>query len=240
MPYLRFYRFFPALRISTSDDQCPSSSSPVLSPLPAPTPSPLRARFSALLSNLSHPRQHLQQSPAAKTVHWGATTEIPPSPVPISPIPLSEIEVESKPEPNREKEQEDSPQSQPQTPKPAPKPIIKPPIPLDHEMLHKNMWEMVKQAEEKVRLNHEYLDVAGDDVLDSWFRVEERSMHRSANRAAKDKHDSMVAMGIRRPRVAKRKKRAAAKARRGVKRCVSRCVSLEKEVDAGPKLSRVK
>lgn len=99
---------------------------------------------------------------------------------------------------------------------------------------------MVKQAEEKVRLNHEYLDVAGDDVLDSWLRVEERSMHKSANRAAKDGHGGMVAMGIPRPRVAKRKKRAAAKARRGVKRCVSRCVSLEKEVDVGPKSSQVK
>ena len=107
-------------------------------------------------------------------------------------------------------------------------------------MLHRNMWEMVKQAEEKVRLNHEYLDVAGDDVLDSWLRVEERSMHKSANGAAKDRRDGMLAMGTPRPRVAKRKKRAAAKARRGVKRCVSRCVSLEKEVEAGPKLSQVK
>lgn len=106
-------------------------------------------------------------------------------------------------------------------------------------MLHRNMWEMVKQAEEKVRLNHEYLDVAGDGVLDSWLRVEERSMHKSADGAAMDRYDGMVAMGIPRPRVAKRKKRAAAKARRGVKKCVSRCVPLEKEVDVGPKSSQV-
>ena len=92
-----------------------------------------------------------------------------------------------------------------------------------------------------MRLNHEYLGVAGDDVLDSWLRVEERSMHKSANGAAKDRHDGMVAMGLPRPRVTKKKKkRAAAKARRGVKRCVSRCVSLEKEVDVGPKSSQVK
>ena len=90
-----------------------------------------------------------------------------------------------------------------------------------------------------MRLNHEYLGVAGDDVLDSWLRVEERSMHKAANGAAKDRYDGMVAMGFPRPRVAKGKKRAAAKARRGVKKCVSRCVSLGKEVDVGPKSSRV-
>lgn len=151
---------------------------------PEPTFSPLRNRHSFL--SLLHPSQGHDQAQdekkEQKQVHWGPIIEIPiqflsPSP-PIKPGP--------EPEPEPEPEPKDL-SSMSQTPKstPNPKPILKQPTLIDHETLYKSLWEMVYQAEEKVRRNNEYLHIAGDEVLDAWFLVEEHTMRKRANRVAR-------------------------------------------------------
>lgn len=78
-------------------------------------------------------------------------------------------------------------------------------------MFHRNLWEMIHQAEAKVKLNYEYLNLSGesehdDRVLDAWFRIEELAMHKGVNRAARAQDQALVQAQAR-PKIAKRKKK---------------------------------
>lgn len=71
---------------------------------------------------------------------------------------------------------------------------------------------MIHQAEAKVKLSYEYLNLSGEDerddrVLDAWFRVEEQVMDKRVNRAARSQVQALVQAQAR-PKIAKRKKKA--------------------------------
>lgn len=151
---------------------------------PEPTSSPLRNRRS-FLSFLYQSQSHDQaqgQKKQQKQVHWGPVIKTPTQF--LSPSPLIKPELESGPEPKGLFSMPKYPKSTP-NPKPILKPILKPPTPIDHEILYKNLWEMVYQAEEKVCRNNEYLHIAGDEMLDAWFLIEEHAVRKRANRIAK-------------------------------------------------------
>lgn len=102
-------------------------------------------------------------------------------------------------------------------------------------MFHRNLWEMIHQAEAKVKLNYEYLNLSGesehdDRVLDVWFRIEEQAMHKGVNRAARAQDQALVQALVQaqaRPKIAKRKKKT-----KRVKVCLARGV-LESEKEGG-------
>lgn len=78
-------------------------------------------------------------------------------------------------------------------------------------MVHKNLWEVIYQAEAKIILNYEYLSLSGDGerddrVLDAWFKVEEQLMHKCVNRAAKAQVQALVQAQAR-PKLAKKRKK---------------------------------
>lgn len=78
---------------------------------------------------------------------------------------------------------------------------------------------MIYQAEEKIRLNYEYLNLSGegesdDRVLDAWFRVEEQATHKVVNRAAKAQARVQAPSW---PKIAKRRQRE-----KRVKACLAR------------------
>lgn len=134
---------------------------------PEPTSSPLRNRRSFL--SLLHPSQSHDQAQGEKKqqkqVHWAPVIKIPTQF--LSPSPLIKPEPEPGPEPK-------GLFSMPQHPKstPNPKPILKPPTAIDHEILYKNLWEMVYQARKKAvgTTSTSILPAMGCSMRGSWLR----------------------------------------------------------------------
>ncbi|ODM23630.1 hypothetical protein SI65_01219 [Aspergillus cristatus] len=202
--YLRFYRFFPSFKPSSPDSDSDDTSSPSTLSLSSPSISDSnispstrsRIPFLSHLQSKEQQNQHQHQQQQQKQVHWGPITEIPPI----------KREPEVRPHPLR-----GNPLSRPKPKHSNSKPIRKPPTPLDQEIFHRNLWEMIHQAEAKIRLNYEYLSLSGEGerdhrVLDAWFKIEEQAMHKGVNRAAKAQVQALVQAQAR-PKIAKRKKK---------------------------------
>ncbi len=115
-----------------------------------------------------------------KTVTWGYATIIP--------------DLEPEPKPKHQSKSQAGPANRPKH-KGQLKSILKPPTALDKAMAHVNLWELIKQSEAMLRINHDYLDITADEeTLDSWYRIEEYTRLSKANGLAKGKSDAELEM----------------------------------------------
>ena len=61
------------------------------------------------------------------------------------------------------------------------KSIIKSPTPLDLEMMHKNLWNMVLIADGRLALHHQFLTTYDDKLLEKILRYEDRLVREISN-----------------------------------------------------------